>query len=99
FQEELSKEVLDHTLEITNSFSIPVRTLVRIGDPGWKRFLEHIPKREPMITKTGTRRLAPVFVIAALFWDQKRSQWNKGELRKKKDAKKTMWQFAAATWS
>ncbi|MDD4238819.1 MAG: RNA polymerase sigma factor, partial [Desulfotomaculaceae bacterium] len=41
----------------------------------WKRFLEHIPKREPMITKTGTRRLAPVFVIAALFWDQKRSQW------------------------
>lgn len=34
FQEELSKEVLDHTLEITNSFSIPVRTLVRIGDPG-----------------------------------------------------------------
>jgi len=34
FQEELSKEVLDHTLEITNSFSIPVRTVIRIGDPG-----------------------------------------------------------------
>jgi len=33
-QKELSKEVLDHTLEITNSFSIPVRTIVRIGDPG-----------------------------------------------------------------
>jgi len=34
FQEELSKEVLDHTLKITDSFSIPVRTIVRTGDPG-----------------------------------------------------------------
>jgi len=34
YQEELSKEVFDHTLEITNSCSIPVRTIVRIGDPG-----------------------------------------------------------------
>lgn len=34
FQEEASKEVLDHTLEITNIPSITVRTLVRTGDPG-----------------------------------------------------------------
>lgn len=40
FQEELSKEVLEHTLEITNSFSIPVRTIVRSGDPGKEICLE-----------------------------------------------------------
>jgi nucleotide-binding universal stress UspA family protein len=34
FQEESSKEVLDQALVITNSLSIPVRTLVRSGDPG-----------------------------------------------------------------
>jgi nucleotide-binding universal stress UspA family protein len=34
FQEESSKEVLDHTLLITNNLSTPVRTLVRTGDPG-----------------------------------------------------------------
>lgn len=33
-QEESSKEILDHTLEITNSFTVPVHTIVRIGDPG-----------------------------------------------------------------
>lgn len=33
-QEESSKEILDHTLEITNKFTVPVRTIVRIGDPG-----------------------------------------------------------------
>ncbi|HWQ71069.1 MAG TPA: universal stress protein [Desulfitobacteriaceae bacterium] len=34
YQEQLSKEALDHTLEITNKCSVPVRTVVRIGDPG-----------------------------------------------------------------
>lgn len=33
-QEESSKEVLDHTLEITKASSVPVRTIVRVGDPG-----------------------------------------------------------------
>lgn len=33
YQEALSKEVLDHTLEITNNFT-RTRTIVRIGDPG-----------------------------------------------------------------
>lgn len=33
-QEESSKEILDHTLEITNSSTVPVHTIVRIGDPG-----------------------------------------------------------------
>lgn len=33
-QEESSKEVLDNTLEITKSFPISVRTIVRDGDPG-----------------------------------------------------------------
>lgn len=34
FQEESSKQVLDHTLEITNGFSGPVRTVIRTGTPG-----------------------------------------------------------------
>lgn len=34
YQEESSKEVLDRTLELTNEFHIPVRTIVRSGDPG-----------------------------------------------------------------
>jgi nucleotide-binding universal stress UspA family protein len=34
YQEQLSTEALDHSLEITNSYSIPVRTMFRIGDPG-----------------------------------------------------------------
>ncbi len=34
FQEESSQEVLNHTLEITSISSIPVRTLLRSGDPG-----------------------------------------------------------------
>lgn len=34
FQDESSKEILDHTLEITNIPSTTVRTLVRNGDPG-----------------------------------------------------------------
>lgn len=33
-QDESSKEVFDHTLEITNSFSTPVRTVLRFGVPG-----------------------------------------------------------------
>jgi nucleotide-binding universal stress UspA family protein len=33
-QKELSDQVFAHTLEITNSLNIPVRTQLRIGDPG-----------------------------------------------------------------
>lgn len=40
FQEESANEVFDHTLEITNSMSIPVRKLVRTGDPGREICLE-----------------------------------------------------------
>jgi len=34
FQEESSKEVLDRTFKIINDSAIPVRTIVRSGDPG-----------------------------------------------------------------
>ncbi|MBN7773258.1 universal stress protein [Clostridium aminobutyricum] len=34
FQEESSKEVLEHTLELINNTSLSVRTVVRNGDPG-----------------------------------------------------------------
>lgn len=34
FQEESSKEVLDHVLEIINNSGAAVRTIVRDGDPG-----------------------------------------------------------------
>ncbi|NTW05995.1 MAG: universal stress protein [Peptococcaceae bacterium] len=34
YQEELSKDVFSHTLELTNNTSAQVRTLMRRGDPG-----------------------------------------------------------------
>jgi len=34
FRDEASKEVFDHTLEITNGLSVTVETVVRTGDPG-----------------------------------------------------------------
>jgi nucleotide-binding universal stress UspA family protein len=34
YREETAKEVFDHTLEIIDGLSMPVRTLVRTGDPG-----------------------------------------------------------------
>jgi nucleotide-binding universal stress UspA family protein len=34
YQEQLSKEALNHSLEITKDCSIPIRTVFRIGDPG-----------------------------------------------------------------
>ncbi len=34
YQEELSKDVFSHTLELTNNAAVQVRTLLRRGDPG-----------------------------------------------------------------
>lgn len=33
-QEEASKEVLDHSLEIAKDSTVPIRTILRTGDPG-----------------------------------------------------------------
>ncbi|AEG59686.1 universal stress protein [Desulforamulus ruminis] len=59
YQEELSKEVLDHTLEITNEYAIPVRTVVRIGDPG-KEILEEAKESSVDFIVMGYRGLGPV---------------------------------------
>ncbi|ADY57463.1 UspA domain-containing protein [Syntrophobotulus glycolicus DSM 8271] len=59
YQEKLSKEVLDHTLEITNEQATPVRTVVRIGDPG-KEILEEAKKSSVDFIVMGYRGLGPV---------------------------------------
>jgi nucleotide-binding universal stress UspA family protein len=59
YQEVLSKEVLDHTLEVTNEFAIPVRTVVRIGDPGEEILVEAQESSVDYIVM-GYRGLGPV---------------------------------------
>ena len=59
YQEELSREVLDHTLEITNEYSIPVRTVVRTGDAG-AEILEQAKESSVDFIVMGYRGLGPV---------------------------------------
>ncbi|EQB21592.1 universal stress family protein [Dehalobacter sp. UNSWDHB] len=59
YQEELSKEVFDRTLEITNEFHIPVRTIVRNGDPG-KEICEEAKERSVDFIVMGYRGFGAV---------------------------------------
>jgi len=59
YQEELSKEVLAHTLEITNEYALPVRTVVKFGDPG-KVILEEAKESSVDFIVMGYRGLGPV---------------------------------------
>lgn len=59
YQEALSQEVLDHTLEVTKEYAIPVRTVVRIGDPG-EEILAEAQESPVDFIVMGYRGLGPV---------------------------------------